>query len=191
MELTAPAADGTYAGYFTLQNPDGVIVPIGTVKTFWVKFVVGAYAIIPTAPGANPTQSGNCIQGQNANYVSEIVSLINAARENAGLPVLTVNAEIAAFAQSHAEDMAFNNFLSHDGSNGSFGERMASYSISHPGYGVSGEILAIGTPQDAMDQWRRDEHWDFVLSGNTQIGAGYAYNSCSDYGGYFTVDFGS
>jgi len=41
-----------------------------------------------------------------------------------------------------------------------------------------------------MNQWRRDEHWDFVLgTGFTFIGVGYAYNSCSDYGGYFTVDF--
>ena len=190
MELTAPAANGTYAGYFTLHNSDGEVVPIGAEKTFWVKFIVGAYAMIPTASGAKPTPSGNCIHSQNANYVSEIISLINAERANAGLPVLTVNTEIAAFAQSHAEDMAFNNFLSHDGSNGSFGERMAGYNMTHPGYGIFGEILAIGTPQNAMDQWRLDEHWDFVLGSFTQIGAGYAYNSCSNFGGYFTVDFG-
>jgi hypothetical protein len=51
-------------------------------------------------------------------------------------------------------------------------------------------ILAISTPQNAMDQWRKDEHWNFVISSNTLIEAGYAYNSCSDFGGYFTVDFG-
>jgi uncharacterized protein YkwD len=55
---------------------------------------------------------------------------------------------------------------------------------------VGGEILAIGTPQNAMDQWRMDEHWEYVLRPHsTQIGVGYAYNSCSDYGGYITVDF--
>ena len=188
VELTAPTADGKYAGYFELLNSNGEVVPIGTQKTFWVRFIVGAYTVIPTTSGANPTQSGNCIHSQNMNYVSEIISLINAERANAGLPVLTVNTEIAAFAQSHAEDMAFNNFLSHDGSNSSFFDRMAGYTMRH-GYSL-GEILAIGTPQNAMDQWRRDEHWDFVLSNNTQIGVGYAYNSCSDFGGYFTVDFG-
>ena len=190
MELTAPAADGTYTGYFTLHNPDGKVVPIGTEQTFWVKFIVGAYAIIPTASGTSPTQSGNCTHSQNAGYVSELISLINTARANANLHALTVNSEMAAFAQGHAEDMAFNNFLSHDGSDGSFGERMASYSIAHPGQGIFGEILAIGTPQNAMDQWRMDEHWDFVLGTFTQFGVGYAYSSCSDYGGYFTVDFG-
>jgi uncharacterized protein YkwD len=83
--------------------------------------------------------------------------------------------------------MAYHNFLSHDGSDGSFGERMMNFSINHSIH-VTGEILAIGTPQNAIDQWRMDEHWDYVLGSFTQIGAGYAYNSCSDYGGYFTVD---
>ena len=185
MELTAPAADGTYAGYFTLLNSNGAIVPIGAEKTFWVKFMVGAYAMIPAAPGANPPQLGNCIHSQNANYVSEVASLINTARANAGLPALTFDTEIAAIAQVHAEAMAFNNFLSHDGSDGNIGDRM-----KRSGYKIFGEILAIGTPQNAMDQWRQDEHWDFVLGSYTLIGVGYAYNSCSDFGGYFTVDFG-
>jgi uncharacterized protein YkwD len=195
MELTAPAADGTYAGYFILYNSNGEIVQIGAEKTFWVKFIVGAYAIIPAASGANLVQSGNgggpnCIHSQNADYVDQIVSLINTERANSGLQTLTVDAQIAAFAQSHAEDMAFNNFLSHDGSDGTFGERMVRYNKTNSGNDIFGEILAIGRPQDAMDQWRKDEHWDFVHGNYTLIGAGYAYNSCSDFRGYFTVDFG-
>ena len=65
---------------------------------------------------------------------------------------------------------------------------MMGFSLAHVGTQITGEILAIGTPQDAITQWRRDEHWDYVLGVYTQIGVGYAYNSCSDYGGYFTVD---
>jgi uncharacterized protein YkwD len=185
MELIAPSADGRYEGYFTLNNSNSDVVPIGTEKTFWVKFMVGTYASIPT----NPAPSGNCVYGPNAEYVNQIASLINTARTNAGLSTLTFNTEIAAFAQSHAEDMALNNFLSHDGSDGSFGERMAGYSMTHPGTHLTGEILAIGTPQYAIDQWQTDEHWDYVLGSFTQFGVGYAYNSCSDHGGYFTVDF--
>ena len=184
MPLTAPSADGRYSGYFTLNNANGDVVPIGTEKTFWVKFMVGTYATIPT----NSPPSGNCVTGPNADYVNQIVSLINLARTDAGLNTLTFNAELAAFAQHHAEDMAYNNFLSHDGSDGSFGERMMGFSLAHVGTQITGEILAIGTPQNAMDQWRRDEHWDYVLGVFTQIGVGYAYNSCSDYGGYVTVD---
>lgn len=192
MELTAPAADGIYAGYFALYAPDGTVIPIGTEKTFWVKFRVGDYVAVSAASGSIPAPAGDCTYGPNVNYVSQIISLINAERINAGLPALTVDPEITAFAQIHAEDMAYNNFLSHDGSGGSFGERMMHYNISHQGRQIFGEILAIGAPQDAIDQWRMDEHWDYVLGeGYNQIGAGYAYNSCSDHGGYFTVDFGS
>ena len=183
VELTAPTVDGRYTGYFSLLNSNGETVSIGTEKTFWVRFIVGTYAANSVSSGIITTPSGNCVFGPNAGYVSEIVSLINAARADAGLPALTVSPQLAAFAQAHAEDMAYNNFLSHDGSNGTFTERMMSF-------GVFSEILAIGTPQNAMVQWQRDEHWDFVLNANaTQIGVGYAYNSCSDYGGYFTVDF--
>lgn len=184
LELTAPSADGRYTGYFTLNNANGEIIPIGTEKTFWVKFMVGTYASLPTSSAP----SGSCIQGPNADYVNQVVALINVARNNAGLAGLTFNGDLAAFAQHHAEDMAYKNFLSHDGSDGSFGERMMNFSLSHTGQQITGEILAIGTPQNAIDQWRKDEHWDYVLGAFTQIGAGYAYNSCSDYGGYFTVD---
>ena len=194
MELTAPAADGRYADYFTLNNSNGEIVPIGAERTFWVKFMVGAYAMVPTTSSANPLQPGNgggpnCIHSQNPDYVNQIISLINTERANSGLQTLTFDAQIAAFAQSHAEDMAFNNFLSHDGSDGTFGERMMHYNTTHSGNSISGEILAIGTPQDAMYQWRQDEHWNFVHGNYTLIGVGYAYNSCSDFRGYFTVDF--
>jgi uncharacterized protein YkwD len=184
MQLTAPAANGRYSGYFTLNNANGDVIPIGTEKTFWVKFMVGTYATIPT----NPPPSGNCTTGGNADVASQVLSLINTARTDAGLNTLTVNSELAAFAQHHSEDMAYNNFLSHDGSDGSFGERMMGFSLAHVGTQITGEILTIGTPQDAITQWRRDEHWDYVLGVYTQIGVGYAYNSCSDYGGYFTVD---
>lgn len=41
VELTAPTENGSYTGYFTLNDPNGKDVPIGTEKTFWVKITVG------------------------------------------------------------------------------------------------------------------------------------------------------
>lgn len=41
VELVAPSANGTYAGYFTLNNVDGKDLVVGVEKTFWVKIVVG------------------------------------------------------------------------------------------------------------------------------------------------------
>ncbi|MBL8062948.1 MAG: hypothetical protein JNK32_08020, partial [Anaerolineales bacterium] len=42
VELTAPAANGSYTGNFTLNDSNGNAVFIGTEKTFWVKINVGS-----------------------------------------------------------------------------------------------------------------------------------------------------
>jgi uncharacterized protein YkwD len=202
VELTAPASNGKYTGYFTLHNSDDKVVMIGIEKTFWVKIVVGNTVTVPTASEASPTQTGstttsghggtaNCNYTKNAGYVAQITSLINAERTKAGLPSLTINSQLAAAAQGHSADMACNNFLGHTGSDGSY----INDRLSRAGYPINtgySEIIAIGTPQDAINQWRSDQpHWDIVLNGGvTQIGAGYAYYSSSEYGGYITVDFG-
>ena len=192
VELTAPASDGTYTGYFTLHNSEDNIVLIGIEKTFWVKIIVGNSSTqtvnTPFVPGG---RNNNCSYSQNAGYVSEIISLINQARANAKLPTLTINPQLTAAAQSHSADMACNNFLGHTGSDGSYiGERLSRAGYpANPNYS---EIIAIGAPNDALNQWRSDQsHWDAVLnSGVTQIGVGYAYYSSSDFGGYITVNMG-
>ena len=83
--------------------------------------------------------------------------------------------------------MACNNFLAHEGSDGSrFGTL-----VHAAGYPTSfQEIIAIGTPQNAMDQWSAESgHWETVLNAlATEMGIGYAYNVNSDFGSYFTVD---
>ena len=111
---------------------------------------------------------------------------------DANLPALNVNAQLTQAAQGHSVDMACSNLLSHFGSDGSgWWDRIArtGYFSTH-GPSVA-EILAIGTPQDAMNQWMSDPgHWEFVMAANTEFGVGYAYYSQSDYGGYITVDFG-
>ncbi len=196
VELTAPSSDGTFTGYFTLNDAAGKEVPIGTEKTFWVKIVVGDSTVQATsASGSANTPSvpvggnSNCSYSQNAGYVSEIISLINQARASANLSTLTVNSQLTIAAQGHSADMACNNFLGHTGSDGSY----LTDRIRRTGYPGGSEIIAIGTPQNAIDQWRADPgHWDFVLNpAITEIGVGYAYYANSDFGGYITVDMGA
>jgi uncharacterized protein YkwD len=208
VELTAPATDGSYTGYYVLRNPSGENVPIGLEKSIWVKIIVGEAAPTDALPGSTtippavgPTTIGggvtpvrtaaSCGFSANAGYVNQLLTMINDARRQAKLPALVVNAQLTAAAQGHSQDMACNNFLGHTGSNGSdIGSRIVA-----AGYAPSRylEIIAIGTPQDAMNQWQADApHWEAVLNaGVTEIGIGYAYYAQSDLGGYFTVDFGS
>ncbi len=199
VDLTAPSVDGAYTGYFTLNDASGTDLPIGIEKTFWVKIIVGNIISTPQAttqsnvintpyvPGGG---NSNCAYSQNGGYVGQVISLINQARAAMNLRALSVNAQLTVAAQTHSADMACNNFLGHTGSDGSWiGDRLRAAGYNSYGYQ---EIIAIGTPQNAMDQWASDPpHWESVLNPLvTEIGVGYAYYANSDFGAYITVDFG-
>lgn len=196
VDLIAPSTDGAYTGHFTLNNASGKDLAIGIEKTFWVKIVVGNAVPLPTTsntsvPYVPSGKNNNCAYTPNDGYIQQLIAMINAARSESKLKTLTVNAQLTSAAQSHSADMACNNFLDHTGSDGSWiGDRLlsAGYSSSH-----YFEIIAIGNPQDAMNQWAADKtHWDAVLDfASREIGVGYAYYTNSDFGGYITVDFGS
>ncbi|MCZ2127601.1 MAG: CAP domain-containing protein [Anaerolineales bacterium] len=199
VSLTAPSADGSYTGNFSIHDASGKSVPIGTERTFWVKITVGASTNLPTTPSAPnatlPPVSGggaNCNYSTNAGYVNQIASLINQERANAGLPALTVNAQLESAAQSHAADMACNGMISHAGSDGSsVRSRVAAagYAASY----VEEIIYGGGGPQAALTWWMSDQiHRDAILSvKSAEMGVGYAYFSNGSYGDFIAVDFGS
>jgi uncharacterized protein YkwD len=101
-----------------------------------------------------------------------------------------MNAQLKDAAQKHSVDMACNNFLDHTGSDGSWiGDRLSAFGYNSFYFA---EIIAIGTPQNAMSQWAADKpHWDAVIESSvTEIGIGYAYYDKSDFGGYWAVELG-
>jgi uncharacterized protein YkwD len=168
------------------------VILVGNETSFWVKVLVGNVALAQNidAPSAHTGVNPSCAYNENAGYVSELISLINQARAEANVPALAVNAQLTRAAQGHSVDMACSNLLSHFGSDGAgWWVRAGRAGYSSPSVA---EIIAIGTPQDAMNQWRSDAgHWEFVMNAAaTEIGVGYAYYAQSDYGGYITVDFG-
>jgi uncharacterized protein YkwD len=204
VDLTAPLDNGTFTTHFSLQNPTGEAIVIGAENTFYAKVIVGAGGVSaedasaavqsPSISPGMPAVSIGYINiyckynySENAAYVQELAFLINQARGNAGLSALNPSALLTQAAQAHSIDMACNNFLGHDGSDGSrFGALV--HTVGYPG--SFQEIIAIGTPQNAMDQWYADPgHWEIVLNAlATEMGIGYAYNANSNFGGYFTVD---
>ena len=196
MDLVAPASDGAFTGNFELRNAAGKAVPIGTEKSFWVRIVVGngpspTSGPVSVAVTFQPVNTSNCKYSANPGFVQQLIDLINQARADAQLPTLTINPQLMAAAQAHSVDMACGNYLGHNGPNGEpIGYRLAPAGYTSPGFM---EIIAFGTPQTALNQWRGDSgHWEFVLHPyGGGIGVGYAYSASSDFGGYFTVDFGS
>jgi uncharacterized protein YkwD len=192
IELIAPSKDGAYLGIYELRNSSGKTVPIGTEPTFWVKVIVGAGTIqgSPGTPIVGQVGNTNCTYTTNDGYVQTLISLINQARAEVGRAALTINQQLMNVAQAHSLDMACNNFLLHSGSDGSWiGDRIARAGYPNSYYL---EIIAIGLPQDAMNQWRNDPlHWDALTNSRvTEIGVGYVYSKFSAYGGYWTVDMG-
>ncbi len=204
VDLTAPGTDGIYTGIFELHNAKGQALAIGIEKSFWVKIAVGT-ASVPTnaAPtsesvatvvgtATTPKPPGSCKYVLSGTYPSEIASLINKARADAGLPALSVNSQLAAAAQSHSTDMACFSLLSHTGSDHStVQDRVAAAGFS--GTAIQEMIYAGGYPQDAFDWWMNDAIHKAVIMDTriTSIGVGYAWVSDSAYGGYYTVDVGA
>jgi hypothetical protein len=185
VDLTAPTADGAYTANFELRDAKGNVIPLGIEKSFWVKIVVGDQSAVDAT-------IGNCTYTENPDYVKTLIDLINQARADVGRPALRVNDQLTAAARAHSLDMACNNFMTHSGSDGSWtGDRVTKAGYSNPYYL---ELLAIGLPQDAMNQWRtsRDKNeWESVINSRvTEVGVGYVFSKFSAYGGYWTVVMG-
>ena len=190
VELTAPSSDGAYRGNFELRNAANEPVLIGAESIFWVQIVVGEGGVLNASGTPVVLQSGNCTYQTNDGYVQTLVGLINEARAEVGRAALTVNAQLMNTAQNHSLDMACNDFFRHSGSDGSWtGDRLLSAGYPNSYYL---ELLAIGLPQDAMNQWRVDPaKWDTLINSRvTELGVGYVYSKFSSYGGYWTVDMG-
>jgi uncharacterized protein YkwD len=105
-------------------------------------------------------------------------------------PALTVSEQLTTAARRHSLDMACNNFMKHSGSDGSWtGDRLQDAGYTSSFYQ---ELLAIGLPQDAMNQWKIEKNdWNAIITSRVnEIGVGYVFSKFSAYGGYWTVIVG-
>jgi len=197
--MAAPARDGKFEIFYQLNNAAGNAIPIDAGNTLWALITVGKVMAFPLAtptPGSTgpalPTPS--CVPQANAAFISQTLSLINAARAAHSLPALTLNAQLNTAAQSHSEDMACNSYLSHLGWNGSTPDSRiaaAGYAASLTRENVYAQPPQYGgNPQAAVDWWMGDQtHQEAILNAQVKdIGIGYAAYSRSELGGYFTVD---
>lgn len=108
-------------------------------------------------------------------------------------PALTLNAALRDAARAHSEDMATHNYFSHT----SYDGRTFSQRVSSAGYtGASpwGENIAAGqaSPAAVVNGWMGSAgHCANIMNpGFRAIGVGYAYRAASNYGHYWTQDFG-
>jgi len=135
--------------------------------------------------------------GSSSSSVAErMLELVNQQRTAAGLAPVSLNAQLMSSAQEHSQDMADHDFLDHTGSDGS----SPFDRIGRAGYssGFAGENIAAGepAPENAMADWMNetppnDGHRQNILNPNyREIGIGYAFREGTQYGHYWTQDFG-
>jgi uncharacterized protein YkwD len=105
------------------------------------------------------------LPGVNAAPLQEVLALVNAERQRAGVPPLVLNAQLSQAAQHQVQNLARQGTLSHTGVDGS---TMPSR-IEATGYSWSaiGENIALGqpSPQAVMADWMgNDQHRRNILN---------------------------
>ncbi len=198
-ELTDPNA---LAAGDVLQIPVNLVTPTATLPststpvtptTAGGTATTAATSSAATSAPGGTAAAATCSFDENADFVTQLQTLINDERTSAGLPALTVNAQLTEAAEAHAAEMICNDYLSHLGLDGSTPEdrvREAGFSASlvlenlyalHPAYG--------GNPQSAVEWWMGDEdsREDLLNPDTTAVGIAYVTSDESLLGGYFVV----
>ncbi|DBA05299.1 TPA: hypothetical protein N0F65_007461 [Lagenidium giganteum] len=125
-------------------------------------------------------------------FQEQLLDAVNKERANAGLPALCSNFKLDAAAQKHSEDMAAHNFMDHTGSDKStMTTRVDGVQFQ---WSNLGENVAAGqqTVEDVMKSWMDSPgHKANILGNFKYFGCGMAKNPNSEYGIYWTQDFGS
>ncbi len=204
IDLTAPQQGGMHIGYYKFRDPQGNTFGVNSegIDYFWVRIQVdwtlpgGTASTSPTpAPSGGTGGPAGCTFADNADYTSQVLTLINQARATQGLPAFTQNAQLSAAARTHSLDMGCNDFIDHVGSDGSrWGDRIAAqgYAASYTSENIYvGNPQFGGNPDGAMTWWMNsDIHRRNILTTKaTEIGIGYVFVEGSSYGGYYTVVF--
>ncbi|EGZ19770.1 hypothetical protein PHYSODRAFT_409157, partial [Phytophthora sojae] len=122
-----------------------------------------------------------------------MLARVNKERAANGVSKLCMNKKLQAAAQRHSNDMAKNNYMAHDGADGS----TMSQRVTQAGYEWESvaENVAAGQEdvESVMNEWMQSTgHRENILCADyTMFGTAYAYSKDSTYGYYWTQDFGS
>ena len=112
-----------------------------------------------------------------ADFVNRVVELTNEVRRSHGLPDLTVNFQLQEVAQQHSQNMAYQDFFSHTGQDGSQPwDRGLAAGYDYRNYG---ENIAAGqrTPEEVVQAWVDSPgHFANIINpAFTEIGVGFKY----------------
>jgi hypothetical protein len=123
---------------------------------------------------------------------NEVAELVNLEREIENLHPLVWDDALGSAARDHSTDMAYQNYFSHTSLDGrAFNQRITAAGYL---YSTCGENIAAGysSPQAVMNGWMNSpgHRANILNSAFCDLGVGYAFGSSSNYGHYWTQDFG-
>ncbi|MFC4809126.1 CAP domain-containing protein [Paenibacillus sp. GCM10023250] len=136
-----------------------------------------------TNPGTGTTNPGTGTTDQSQ-FASQVVTLVNKERANAGLPALKSDALLTKVAMDKAKDMYAKNYFDHNSPTyGSPFDMMRAYGVN---YSYAGENIAKGqrTPQEVMTAWMNSAGHKANILGSHYGKIGVAY-----YNGEWVQEF--
>jgi uncharacterized protein YkwD len=126
-----------------------------------------------------------------ASYESQVLTLTNQERAKAGCAPLAANAQLAAAAKAHDDDMAKSGTMTHTGTDGS----TPATRIQAAGYTwkMAGENVAYGqkTPAQVMTDWMNSPAHKANILNCGYKDLGVAYTTDSRGRAYWTQNFGA
>jgi len=139
----------------------------------------------PLGLGDRATATG---AGDQEAFEQRVLELTNRVRREAGLPPLKLNDTLRDTARAHAQDMAENDFVGHDGSDGStLGQRLRA--AGYTGWLMASENVAAGfsSPEAVVAAWLSSPgHRENLLHPTLrELGMAYAYDANDTYGPYY------
>jgi uncharacterized protein YkwD len=163
------------------------------MKRTWYLVLGAVLVLVVLASPTGPTaafQAGTFCADTEENA---FLTLINQYRAENGLKPLALSQTLSEAADAHSRDMAGNNFMSHDGSNGSQPEnRMRDNGYTAFSWSAENIFAGDKSAAEAFAWWKSSPgHNANMLDPKlSAIGIGRAGNPDSDLGWYWTTTFG-
>mmetsp|Transcript_55078 Transcript_55078/g.159489 ORF Transcript_55078/g.159489 Transcript_55078/m.159489 type:complete len:792 (-) Transcript_55078:24-2399(-) len=178
LAVWGPASHALIPSRPEISSPDKGLVPYNAANLFFAK--VSRAAPVSASASYIPSYTPSTSQEQSPGTVQDLLFFTNQERHRNGLEELRYNKELEKSAKRHAEDMAKNNYFSHDGLDGSdLKDRVADTNYK---YTNIGENLFWRTPDNdpayAVQGWMESAgHRKNILDPQfSEIGLGYAFD---------------
>eukprot|EP00270_Netrium_digitus_P005754 TRINITY_DN17709_c0_g1_i1.p1 TRINITY_DN17709_c0_g1~~TRINITY_DN17709_c0_g1_i1.p1 ORF type:complete len:287 (+),score=33.24 TRINITY_DN17709_c0_g1_i1:78-938(+) len=141
----------------------------------------------PPPPSRSPSRSGGGCSGNECSMNRQLLQLVNGLRAQNGVSPLCLNNKLILAAMGHSQDMAANNYFSHNSLDGSpFSARITAQGFQ---WTSAGENIAQGytTVQEVFNGWANSPgHRANMLDSSFQFTGTYL----SQPNNYWTQDFG-